>query len=131
MYSVFSAAAAPDILPNIIPHRDLPPNNKTATAPKAEAFLVEGEAFAEFVNQKQDAIAVCFLEEAEDIKIPKIIYGSKDNSESLAQNIFSVLRDIDDKGFKTAYIHAPEKDGIGLAVYNRLIRATAFKVIKL
>ncbi len=100
-------------------------------APKAETFLVEGDCFADFVNQKPDSVAVCFLEEAEEIKIPKIIYGSKDNGETLAQNIFSVLREIDEKGIKTAYIHAPQKHGIGLAVYNRLIRAAAFKVIKL
>jgi L-threonylcarbamoyladenylate synthase len=100
-------------------------------APKAETYLVEGESFADFVNQKHDSVAVCFLEEAAEIKIPKIVYGSRESGETQAQNIFAVLRDIDEKGIKTAYIHAPQKDGIGLAVYNRLIRAAAFKVIKL
>ena len=100
-------------------------------APKAETYLVEGENFADFVNQKPDSVAVCFLEEANEINIPKIIYGSRESGETQAQNIFAVLRDIDEKGIKTAYIHAPQKDGIGLAVYNRLIRAAAFKVIKL
>ena len=100
-------------------------------APKAETYLVEGENFADFVNQKPDSVAVCFLEEAAKIKIPKIVYGSRESGETQAQNIFAVLRDIDEKGIKTAYIHAPQKDGIGLAVYNRLIRAAAFKVIKL
>ena len=80
---------------------------------------------------QSNAVAVCFSEEAGDIKIPKIIYGSKENCESLAQSIFAVLREIDEKGFNTAYIHAPTKNGIGLAVYNRLIRAAAFKVITL
>lgn len=100
-------------------------------APKTETFLVEGENFADFVNQKSNAVAVCFAEEESDINIPKIIYGEKAHPESLAQNIFSVLREVDNSGAKCAYIHAPEKDGIGLAIYNRLIRAAAFKVIKL
>jgi L-threonylcarbamoyladenylate synthase len=100
-------------------------------APKTETVLVEGENFADFVNQKTDSIAVCFSEEADEIKIPKIIYGSRENTETQAQSIFAVLREIDEKGIKTAYVHAPSKDGIGLAVYNRLIRAAAFKVIKL
>ena len=100
-------------------------------APKTETFLVEGDTFADFVNRQNGAVAICFSEEAKEIKIPKIIYGSKENSESLAQSIFAVLREIDEKGFNTAYIHAPKKDGIGLAVYNRLIRAAAFKVITL
>ncbi|MBE6776944.1 MAG: threonylcarbamoyl-AMP synthase [Ruminococcaceae bacterium] len=100
-------------------------------APKTETFLVEGENFADFVNQKSNAVAVCFAEEESDISIPKIIYGEKAHPETLAQNIFSVLREVDNSNTKYAYIHAPEKDGIGLAVYNRLIRAAAFKVIKL
>lgn len=100
-------------------------------APKTETYLVEGENFADFVNQKSDAVAVCFAEEESDINIPKIIYGEKAHPETLAQNIFSVLREVDNSSAKCAYIHAPEKDGIGLAVYNRLIRAAAFKVIKL
>ena len=100
-------------------------------APKTETFLVEGENFADFVNQKSNAVAVCFAEEESDINIPKIIYGEKAHPETLAQNIFSVLREVDNSGAKCAYIHAPEKDGIGLAIYNRLIRAAAFKVIKL
>ena len=100
-------------------------------APKTETYLVEGNNFADFVNKKTDAVAVCFLEESVQIKIPKIVYGQKLNPKTLAQSIFAVLREVDKLGAKEVYIHAPEKDGIGLAVYNRLIRAAAFKVIKL
>ncbi len=100
-------------------------------APKTETFLVEGESFYEYVNQKENSVAVCFSEEEEDIKIKKIVYGSLKNPESLAKNLFDVLRKVDSMGTKTVYIHAPTKDGIGLAIYNRLIRAAAFKVIKL
>jgi len=60
-----------------------------------------------------------------------LVYGSRKNEKSLARKIFSLLRQIDNKNYKAAYVHAPEKNGVGLAVYNRLIRAAAFKVIKL
>lgn len=100
-------------------------------APKTDTYLVEGENFAQFVNQKPNAVAICFSEESDNIKIEKIIYGSKENPETLAQNLFATLRDVDKLGVNEVYIHAPEKNGIGLAVYNRLIRAAAFKVIKL
>lgn len=100
-------------------------------APKTETYLVEGKNFADFVNRKTDAVAVCFLEESEQISISKIVYGQSQNPETLAQGLFAVLREVDKTGAKEVYIHAPEKDGIGLAVYNRLIRAAAFKVIKL
>ncbi len=41
-------------------------------APKTEAFLVEGEGFANFVNGQENAVAVCFLEEAKEVLIPKL-----------------------------------------------------------
>ena len=100
-------------------------------APKTTAFLVEGDGFTDFVNTKQNAVAVCFEEEASDIKIPKLIYGSKNDTLTLAHSCFSVLREVDKFGAENVFIHAPEKHGVGLAVYNRLIRAAAFKVIKL
>ena len=100
-------------------------------APKTTAFLVDGESFADFVNKQENAVAVCFMEEASDIKIPKLIYGNKGDELSLAHSIFAVLREVDKFGAERVFIHAPEKDGVGLAVYNRLIRAAAFKVINI
>ena len=102
-------------------------------APKTRAILVEGcsNCFVRFVNEKSDCAAVCFEEEYYSISIPKISYGSKRNESALAKNVFSVLRDIDNLGVKEVYIHAPSKEGVGLAVYNRLIRACGFEVIKL
>ncbi len=102
-------------------------------APKTEAFLVEGEgqAFIEFVNNQNDCAAVCFEEECDEISVPYLSYGRSENQESLAKNLFSVLRKIDAFNVEMVYIHAPSKSGVGLAVYNRLIRAAGFKVIKL
>ena len=101
-------------------------------APKTEVTLVEGSSqdFAKFVNDKTDCIAVCFLEDS-GILIEKTVYGSTRNEATLAKNLFECLRQLDNKGYKKAYVHAPTKNGIGLAVYNRLIRAAAFKVVKL
>ena len=102
-------------------------------APNTETFLVEGcsNSFVKFVNTKTDCAAICFDEEYYNVSIKKISYGSKRNESTLAQNLFSVLRKVDTLGVKEVYIHAPSKDGVGLAVYNRLIRACGFKVISL
>ncbi len=102
-------------------------------APKTETYLVEGDnfAFAEFVNKKKNAVSVCFEEDAELITGKKIIYGKMTDTKTLAKNVFSVLRTVDTLGVDTVFVHAPEKSGVGLAVYNRLIRAAAFRVIKL
>ena len=102
-------------------------------SPKAEVFLVEGDkkAFCDFVNSKENSVAICFEEDEEDLKIKSISYGSEQDVKKQAREIFSILRKVDEIGAKTVYVHAPKKEGIGLAVYNRLIRAAAFKVINL
>jgi L-threonylcarbamoyladenylate synthase len=102
-------------------------------APNTETFLVEGESseFVKFVNSKEDCVAVCFEEEADGITIPKIVYGNAQNQETLAHEVFGVLRKVDDFSVSRVFIHAPQKTGVGLAVYNRLLRAAAFRVIEL
>ncbi len=102
-------------------------------APETEVVLVEADSksFVSYVNAQENCCAVCFSEEEALIDVKKICYGSITSEESLAKNVFSTLRKVDDLGVKTVYIHAPEKNGVGLAVYNRLIRAAAFKVMKL
>lgn len=102
-------------------------------APKTESYLVEGDSsfFAEFVNKQENAAALIFEEEKDLITIPKLVYGRSEDESTLAKEVFSCLRKVDDLEAEKVYIHAPSKNGVGLAVYNRLIRASAFRVIKL
>lgn len=102
-------------------------------APKTQTFLVEGSSadFIAFVNSIDDRAAVCFDEELEKINGKKLSYGGANDPASHARRVFETLREVDDLGVAAAYVHAPEKSGIGLAVYNRLIRAAAFRVIRL
>ena len=48
-----------------------------------------------------------------------------------AEHIFDALRIIDESGAEKVFAHSPKVTGIGLAVYNRLIRAAGFDVIEL
>ena len=89
------------------------------------------EKFAEFVNSKQNAAAICFSEDSGRIKVKKLCYGTGQDESTLAHEVFSALREADGLGVGEIYVHAPSKTGVGLAVYNRLIRAAAFRVIKL
>ncbi|MEE0946016.1 MAG: L-threonylcarbamoyladenylate synthase [Acutalibacteraceae bacterium] len=102
-------------------------------APATDLYLIESssEKFCDFVNTKNDGVALCFREEAEKIKIPTFIYGKENDEEAMAYELFGLLRTLDDKKIQKAYVHAPSKSGVGLAVYNRLIRACAFKVVSL
>ena len=51
--------------------------------------------------------------------------------EEQAKELFDVLRELDDIGAKKVFARCPNKDGVGLAVYNRLLRAAGFQVVKL
>ena len=42
-----------------------------------------------------------------------------------------VLRQLDKLQATEVYVHAPEPEEMGLAVYNRLLRAAAFRVVHL
>ena len=44
---------------------------------------------------------------------------------------FRSLRALDEQGDGVVYARCPKKDGLSMAVYNRLIRAAAFRVIQL
>lgn len=130
----------PDIVVDSAVLKDVKAGEKVASpgmkykhySPKTQVFLVEGgsDAFADYVNQTRNCAAICFSEDI-GVKIPFTVYGTAENPATLAHNVFEALRDIDDKGYNAVYVHAPEKTGVGLAVYNRLIRAAAFKVITL
>ncbi len=102
-------------------------------APKTELFLVESSSsdFVNFVNAKSNAVAICFAEDLNNLKVKSLCYGSETDFNTQAQKLFALLRQVDELGANAVYVHAPEKSGVGLAVYNRLIRAAAFKVIKL
>ena len=99
-------------------------------SPKTEIIMVETERFSEFMKDKEFCGALCFFEEESELSCPHIAYGSGARPESLAEGLFSALRAADTLGVSTVYAHAPKKSGVALAVYNRLIRAAAFRVIK-
>ena len=102
-------------------------------SPSTDVFLVEAEdkAFYDFVNSKKNAAAICFLEDEDHISVKTLCYGKKNSDKEQAKALFSILRSVDGLGVGEVYVRAPEKKGIGLAVYNRLIRAAGFKVIRL
>lgn len=100
-------------------------------APKAKVVMVNGTKgqYEQFVNSKTDAYALCF--DGDEVNIPKVTYGKENDDLSQARELFDALRELDEKGAKKVYARVPHKDGVGMAVYNRLIRACAFCVIDL
>ncbi len=104
-------------------------------SPKCTVTMVKGstEDYCRYVNDRagQGVCALCFSEDEPLVKSESVTYGSRLHSEIQAAELFDALRRLDEKGYKECYAHAPELNGVGLAVYNRLIRAAAFKVVVL
>ena len=100
-------------------------------APKAKVVIVNADKkeYEEFVNAQKGAFALCF--DDDNITIPKITFGRENDDLSQAKELFDALRELDEMGAKKVYARIPHKDGVGMAVYNRLIRAAAFDIIDL
>ena len=48
-----------------------------------------------------------------------------------SERLFDALRELDEVGAKRVYAHSPKTTGVGMAVYNRLVRAAGFDIIEL
>lgn len=104
-------------------------------APKAHVSIINAplDKMAEYVNERvQDGVAVlCFEGEQNRFGVKCVTYGQSDDGASQAQRLFDALRELDEIGAKVVYARCPSLDGIGLAVYNRLLRAAGFEIINL
>jgi L-threonylcarbamoyladenylate synthase len=100
-------------------------------APKAKTALVHGslEEFIAFCRERS-APGMWAMVFDEDLSahwdFPVLSYGSEQDSKAQASRLFAALRELDEKGAQTVYIRAPQRTGLGLAVYNRLLRAASF-----
>ena len=105
-------------------------------SPKALVYLVRGsaEGFRKYVNALpgEGIYAMVFSGEGEGLQKPFREYGAEtDHLVMQARELFWLLREFDNLGAREIYVRCPSTDGVGLAVYNRLIRAAAFKFIDL
>lgn len=105
-------------------------------APKAHVVLVKGApgAYAAFVRRQAAArpgqvTALCFDEDAAGLPVPAVPYGSRADAVGQAHRLFDALRRLDEIGAKEVYAACPSDEGVGLAVYNRLLRAAGFEVV--
>ncbi len=101
-------------------------------APRADITIVKG-SFAEFrrfvETKEKDAFVLCFA--GEEKYFPHAVtYGREDGGLSQANRLFDALRELDEQGANTVYARCPALSGVGLAVYNRLIRAAGFKIVE-
>ena len=102
-------------------------------SPQADVKIIDGdfENFCIYVNNNQGINTFCLLFDDDDTnKINCRYVTSGSGSRQLAQNFFAKLRELDSLNADRIFVRPPQKDGVGLAVYNRLLRAAGFEVIR-
>lgn len=107
-------------------------------APRASLVLLDGEPVrvTEFMIQaaREQGVAILPYDEeitAFDGAATLFPVGAKDDLKTQAHRLFAVLREADDHpDIKVLYAHLPPQEGLGLALYNRAIRAAAHTVKK-
>ena len=104
-------------------------------SPKTKIVIVDGdnESFIKYVNSRSSdkVAALCYIDDQPKLNVKTVTFGKMNDYNMQANELFSALRKIDDLNVNIVYARCPQKNGVGLAVYNRLIRAAGFEVIKL
>lgn len=96
-------------------------------------ILVEGDSDAYIrllENSPEGTWGLVFSGDEKKTTHPTIVYGEEHDAESQAHGVFSALRRLDDEGAKLVYARCPDRGDDALGVYNRMLRAAAFEVIK-
>lgn len=105
-------------------------------APKAKITILDGsfEQFQAYVeaHASEAPACLCFTGEEEKLSgIPCVSYGREGDGVDQARQLFRSLRALDEQGDGIVYARCPQKNGVSMAVYNRLLRAAAFRVVAL
>ena len=111
-------------------------------APKAPVILLDGskEAIASYLkthSSQEKRIAVIAYEDDADYiasfvnNIDVYKFGKRSDEAKQAHLLFKLLRDTDKENYAVIYAPLPDRKGIGLALYNRMIRAAAHNIIRL
>ncbi len=103
-------------------------------SPKAKILPVDApdfDAFVRYVRQhwKEHTYCLLFDSDPEPDGIPCLHYG--DSGIRQAHDLFFRFRELDELGAALVYVRMPSQSGAGLSVYNRLMRAAGFEVIRL
>ncbi|MCR5806162.1 MAG: threonylcarbamoyl-AMP synthase [Oscillospiraceae bacterium] len=99
-------------------------------APNADIAIINGskEQFEEYVRAHEGDGVFALVFGDEDVNVPTVELGL--TAPEQAHNLFDALRKLDSSGAVRVYARCPEMEGLGLAVYNRLIRAAGFEIIE-
>ncbi len=110
-------------------------------APKAETILVEGNLDVAVLKVKELAqkygsegkrVGVLATDETQNRYRATVVasMGSRRNVASIAQSLFRLLREVDAQGVDVIVAEGVPSEGLGLAVMNRLRKASGYHIVK-
>ena len=110
-------------------------------APKAEVILVEGKvsavitkikALTESYKLDHKKVGVLATDETQCAYRADVVksLGSRSNLATVAQSLFRLLREVDAENVDVILAEGVPSEGLGLAVMNRLRKASAYHIIK-
>lgn len=110
-------------------------------APKGELYIVEGDMdkvidkineLAKEASESGEIVGIVATEETKDrYKYGRVLtIGSREDEDSIAHNLYGILREFDELGDTKMYTEAFSTPRIGQAIMNRLLKAAGHKVIE-
>ena len=110
-------------------------------APKSPLFLLDGavttciEYLLSIAERKKIAV-ICYNDDESyyrELSGKCMIYnfGNRNDEITQAHRLFDILREADKMNFDEIYAPLPSQSGVGLAIYNRMIRAAAHHIIRM
>ena len=112
-------------------------------APHAAVYLIKDAGGADFDRRAVEFLreklrenpktgVLCFDEYAGELHGNNVfVFGKKRDGAAHAKKLFDLLRRFDDTDAPAIYALADDTDGIGLALYNRMLKASGYHVLDL
>ena len=103
-------------------------------SPNAPCVLLDGNAddvlhFLIRAQSGSNCAILCYDEEIPALTDQRLFpVGKREDLSAQAHTLFAQLRAADRSGADVIYAHLPPREGLGLALYNRMIRAAAHTV---
>jgi L-threonylcarbamoyladenylate synthase len=108
-------------------------------APRAPLTLLDGkrDAILTYLQAEKGKCALlCYTEELDAYRTALSDFacyplGHEGRPDEQAHRLFALLRDVDRENYDAIYAPLPPAKGMGMALYNRMIRAAAHHIVHL
>jgi len=136
------------MIPNVVMHAAYLSEDESAASPgmmikhyspQAKVLLFDGKRESVLRSMVKEArrhrrAGVLLFDEDEEafeglgVRLSRL--GSESNLEEIANNLFSAMRELDQKNVDVILVRGVKREGLGLAVWDRLLRAAEGRVIR-